>query len=448
MKPTRILGPMIAVLAVAATSSIAAAVDRFAPTAPPFLPPPEVRVAALEDPGIYPRYSREDPIVAYPLHAAALNDDVPLALRLMDRGTPADVRDRSGRTPLMVAAAFGNLAVAEALLAGGADPRARDRLYGDTAFHFAALAGRVEVARLLLARGVNINAGANMGETPLHYAALYNHRKMIAFLVESGADIDAADAMGLTPLQYASKRGRLQARDLLRELGARPDTLLDAVNAGDLIRVRELLRDGADPNQLGLNGTALHLAAQLGHVAVAAALLDAGADIEAEGEPARSHPLHVAAFNNRLDVARFLLDRGAQVDARDAEGRTPLMVAALYSGDATLAEVLLAGGADPNTTDRTWGDPVIHYAAVSGNTAIAAVLLAHGVDVNARNRRSGTAPIHCAAVSSKPGMIRFLAASGADLSPVDAVGLTPYEQANHHSELLVMAVLRELGAPK
>jgi ankyrin repeat protein len=45
-------------------------------------------------------------------------------------------------------------------------------------------------------------------------------------------------------------------------------------------------------------------------------------------------------------------------------------------------------------------------------------------------------------------MIRFLAASGADLSPVDAVGVTPYELANHHSELLVMAVLRELGAPK
>ena len=251
MKPFRVLEPIvIAVIAVAATSSFAEAID-VADTVPANAPPHEMRIATLGDPGIYPRYNREDLVSAFPLHAAALNDDVSLALRLMETGTPVDVRDRNGRTPLMVAAAFGNRAVAEALLAGRADPRARDRLYGDTALHFAALSGRVAVAKLLLSRGVSVNAGANMGETPLHYAALYNHRKMITLLIDSGADIDAADGMALTPLQYASRRGRLLARDLLRELGARPDTLLDAVNAGDLIRVRELLRDGVDPNQPG-----------------------------------------------------------------------------------------------------------------------------------------------------------------------------------------------------
>jgi ankyrin repeat protein len=381
MKPARILGPIIAFLAVAANSNIADAIDRFASRPPPDAPAAsEMRIAAIEDPGIYQRYSKEDPILAYPLHAAALNDDVSLALRLIQNGTLADVRDRNGRTPLMIAAAFGNVAVAEALLAGGADPKARDRLYGDTAFHFAALAGQIEVARLLVSSGIDIDARANMGETPLHYAALYNHRKMIAFLIERGADIDAVDGMALTPLQYASRRGRLQARDLLRDLGARPDTLLDAVNAGDLIRVRELLRDGADPNQLGLNGTALHLAASLGHVATAAALVEAGADLEAEGKPARSHPLHLAAFNNRIEMARLLIERGAKVDARDAEGRTPLIVAAQYSVGAALAEVLLARGADPNTTDRTWNDPVIHYAAFSGSMPIVEVLLAHGVN--------------------------------------------------------------------
>jgi hypothetical protein len=45
-------------------------------------------------------------------------------------------------------------------------------------------------------------------------------------------------------------------------------------------------------------------------------------------------------------------------------------------------------------------------------------------------------------------MVRFLAASGADLSPVDTVGLTPYDRAKQHQNLQVMAVLRALGAPK
>jgi len=448
MKPFRIPKQLIiAVLAVAAASCFAAATDA-ADTALPNAPQNEMRVAALGDPNTYPRYHGEDLVFAYPLHAAALNDDVTLAIRLMETGTPVDVRDRDGRTPLMVAAAFGNRAVAEALLAGRADPRARDRLFGDTALHFAALSGRVEVAELLLSHGVGVNTGANMGETPLHYAALYNHRKMIIFLIDSGADIDAADGMALTPLQYASRRGRLQARDLLRELGARPDTLLDAVNANDLIRVRELLRNGVDPNQPGLDGTALHLAAALGHVAISDALIEAGADLEAEGEPARAHPLHLAAYHNRSDVARLLLDRRAQVDARDAEGRTPLMVAALTAAETAVAEILLGHGADPNATDRTWDSPVLHYAAASGNLPIARLLLAYGVDVNVRNRRSRSAAIHYAAGKSNAEMIKFLAASGADLSPVDTIGLTPYERAKQHQDLQVMAVLRALGAPK
>ena len=154
MKPDRVLSPIVAVLSVVFAANVAAALDRLAPLAPRIIAPPEVRISALADPGLYPHYSREDPVFAYPLHAAALNDDAPLALRLIQRGTPVDVRDRNGRTPLMVAAAFGNLAVAEVLLANRADPGARDRLYGDTALHFAALSGNTGVASALLSRGV------------------------------------------------------------------------------------------------------------------------------------------------------------------------------------------------------------------------------------------------------------------------------------------------------
>src|SRR6185295_11266129 len=96
---------------------------------------------AAISPGLYPRYGKEQPIQSFPLHAAALNDDVPAAIRLIAGGIAVDVRDHEGRTPLMVAAAFGNAKVAATLLAEGASPRAHDRAYGDTPLHFAALAG-------------------------------------------------------------------------------------------------------------------------------------------------------------------------------------------------------------------------------------------------------------------------------------------------------------------
>ncbi|MEO8667137.1 MAG: ankyrin repeat domain-containing protein [Bauldia sp.] len=405
-------------------------------------------VVATVSPGLFPRYGKEQPIQTFPLHAAALNDDVPAAIRLIVGGVAVDVRDHEGRTPLMVAAAFGNANVAATLLAEGADPRAHDRAYGDTPLHFAALAGRIEVVQLLIAQGARVDIGANLGETPLHYAALYNHGKMIAFLVENGASINATDGMGLTPLQYAGRRGRTQAVAVLRELGARPDTLFDAVSAGDLRRVRELLRGHADPNQSDGSQSALHMAAARGYIAIADVLIDAGADIEAEGEPSRGHPLHTAVMNDRPAIAAFLLDRGAQVDARDGQGRTPLIVAAEFGGGVDIGEGLLSRGADPAAIDRTWGDNVLHYAASVGNVTLAKLLVAHGVDVNARNANNGASALHYAACMGKLDMIALLVASGAQLSPVDRSGKTPYERAGGSAAQKSMALLVALGAPK
>ncbi len=191
---------------------------------------------------------RQTPAV-YPLHWAALTDQAAVAGLLIDRGMSVDARDGAGRTPLMVAAAFDSLSVAQLLLARGADPVARDTANGNTPLDFAAVAGQVEVARLLLANGGSVDARApRNGETPLHYAALYGHLKMIKFLVAEGADINASDNTGVRPLQYARMRRQWQAAESLLDLGARPDDLGDAVNAGDVARVQELIAHGADVN--------------------------------------------------------------------------------------------------------------------------------------------------------------------------------------------------------
>ena len=144
----------------------------------------------------------------------------------------------------------------------------------------------------------------------------------------------------MSALQYATRQNRAQAIALLLKLGARPDTLFDAVNAGDTARVMALVNQGADVNQLGLFGTPLHLAAAKGYRGIAGVLIDAGADVEARGDPVNATPLHAAALTNNAAVAEFLLERGAVVDSRDDEGRTPLLVAASF-GNAEVAAVLL-----------------------------------------------------------------------------------------------------------
>lgn len=382
-----------------------------------------------------------------PLHAAAINNRVDTAIGLIERGARVDATDELGRTPLMVAAAFGNRDVADVLLGAGADSRIRDSVHGDTALHFAAMAGRKDVAALLLSYGADINARAGgNGETPLHYAALFGHLDTIELLVAKGAKVDATDNSGVRPLEYASKRYRGPTVDLLRRLGARPMNLFDAVNSGDIGQLNRLLAGGADVNARGLLGTSLHLAAARGQVWSAAVLIDADADLEAEGEPAASRPLHVAALNNQPEIVNLLVDRGAAVDVRDAEGRTPLMVSAIF-GSPAAAAALLSHGADPVARDGSYGDTPIHMAAISGDIDIAAMLLARGVDINLASGHGGETPAHYASCSGKIEMLAFLAAEGADLNRPDDRGGTPLRYVEQHNKSpAAVAMLLRLGA--
>jgi ankyrin repeat protein len=73
----------------------------------------------------------------------------------------------------------------------------------------------------------------------------------------------------------------------------------------------------------GDSRTALHLAAQHGHEALAQGLLGAGADINAK-DASKWTPLHFAADWNKPEVGKVLLAHGAQVNARDRRGFTAL----------------------------------------------------------------------------------------------------------------------------
>jgi len=282
------------------------------------------------------------------LHAAALNNRVDDALQLIRRGIPVDIPDRAGTTALMVAAAFGNVGVAEALLDSGANPNARDAANGTAPMHFAALAGHAAVIKLLLARGGAIEIRDAHGESPLHYAAYYNRGATIETLAASGADLNARNHAGMTPFSLASRHGRMAAVSELSRLGAREGRLLEAVNAGDLVRVRKLIGEGANVDEPDLRGSPLNLAAAKGFIAIAAALLDAHADVEAADHPSGLHPLHLAALVDDAPMAAFLVESGADVEARDALGRTPLMVALAFASDAA-ADLLLRLGANPVT---------------------------------------------------------------------------------------------------
>jgi ankyrin repeat protein len=89
---------------------------------------------------------------------------------------------------------------------------------GPTPLHFAASRNKVEVAKVLLARGANVNSTQG-GYTPLYLAVERGHVEMVELLLESGASVNAS-GLEKTPLQYAEEYGHKEVARILREHGA------------------------------------------------------------------------------------------------------------------------------------------------------------------------------------------------------------------------------------
>ena len=77
------------------------------------------------------------------------------------------------------------------------------------------MALRLEVARLLIEAGADVNATAAGGYTPLHIAASNGNREMVILLLESGADRTARCDQDKTAADYARERGHAQVLAML-----------------------------------------------------------------------------------------------------------------------------------------------------------------------------------------------------------------------------------------
>jgi ankyrin repeat protein len=80
---------------------------------------------------------------------------------------------------------------------------------GSTPLHWAAWKGHIEIARLLLQNGAEVNAKSNDGSAPLHWAAIHGHVNILHLLVENGADLEAQSNNGWRALHRVAINGNL-----------------------------------------------------------------------------------------------------------------------------------------------------------------------------------------------------------------------------------------------
>jgi len=312
--------------------------------------------------------SDDDPYRITPLMKAARYGHLAVAQALLAAGADARRRDHVDDTALHGAVVSRNAALAALLLRAGADAKARGKYLDNVPLHHAAEYDSVDITRLLIAAGAALEARDHKGRTALWTAASLDHAATVATLLAAGADPDARDQAGVTPFVAAAAAGGAAARLLLERTRDLDRALAAAVWGRHADLAMRLAGRGADINTVDVLGRPA-LAGVVVHQGTA--LLDwfltQRVDLARRGGAA----LHAAATTGRSDLARRLLDAGVPVDIRAVDGATALLLAA-GGGHVEVVRLLLERGADRGARDAQ-GRGTDDYMQTDSDRVIASI---------------------------------------------------------------------------
>ena len=189
-----------------------------------------------------------------------------------------------------------NVEIAKLLIEHGADVNVTDIL-DNTPLDDAISKNNTEIAKLLIEYGADINVKGDYGKTPLHDAISKNNVEIAKLLIEHGADVNVKDYIGYTLLGYAVSNNNAEIVKLLIEHGAN----VNVKNNGD-----DTLLKSAIANE---------------QTEIAKLLIEHGADINVKNYTGCT-PLEIAITNKQTEMMK-LLEHGADDTIDDIFGRTP-----------------------------------------------------------------------------------------------------------------------------
>jgi len=288
-----------------------------------------------------------------PLHGAAAGRSRVVCEYLLQHKFEVDIRNGVGQTPFLLAAQAGSDSIGGLLIAHGASTTVQDDL-GFSALHYiatedlapgsgarrlgfvqmlkdcsslAALSAPSRQPKMARPQFIVVPEGAKGGNR-LEFApaAMLGYRLELA--CADDIDIEGRGAPNASTTYFVMLLGQEEEYKILNPPERKRDLtpLHQAINEDQGILLPELLKMGADINEVDSNGRSLlHKATRHADwdMALVEYLIEAGADIRAKDERGRT-PLHHAALLGYSDAAEHFLALGADIDAQDNGGQTPL----------------------------------------------------------------------------------------------------------------------------
>ena len=379
---------------------------------------------------------------------------------LLDHGVNVDTKNIQGETALHLLSrgyfhTQQGVETARLLLERGVEVNAR-RKDGLTSLHLAAFKGRVEVAQVLFDHGANVKLENEKGETALHLVSRgeYNSQEQGAstarLLLGRGVEVNAQSNKDCwTSLHWAAFKGRVEVAQILLDHGANTkleteggETALHIVSRGEYDSQEQgastaklLLEHGVDVNvrEKEDGWTSLHEAAFNGRVEVARVLLDHGANVKlvTEGGETALHIVSRGEYDSEehgVGIARLLLEHDVDVHVQDKYFVTALHDAA-FNGRLEITQLLLSHGANPKAETEQGRTPLHQvsrgeHKSPEYGVGIVRLLLEHGVDVNVRDKEDGRTSLHDAAFKGRVDVTRVLLDHGANVKLETKAGET------------------------
>ena len=254
------------------------------------------------------------------------------------------------KTPLIIAVGNSYLETAKILIENGADVNAVD-FEGWSALSYAVNNGDIEIAKLLLTNKSKIKGELLLAiKSPIVESRI----DMMKLLIENGANINYADENEFTPLNIAIETGDMELTKFLITNGANVNSLMPyggvnligwAISENNMDLLQILIENGANVNNTNGDswaGTPLMTASRLGLDNVVRILLSRNADINAVDMNGNT-ALHTAALNSQLSVVKLLLEKNPSLDIQNKVGNTALHLAVISGNIDIVGELVLKG---------------------------------------------------------------------------------------------------------